>query len=131
MESIRFLQLNVGKRKFAHNLLLSKLHELDVIAIQEPYLINNTLPGIPPSCALILCNVTSSAKVALILPTKCAFLKLYTTTNIIMLLLNHQGTELMVINVYAAPTTSLEPTLEELQQCMNKWVGKEIVLMGD
>lgn len=122
--------MNLGKRKFAHHQLLNKIHDLDGIATQEPYLIKNTLPGIPLSWALILCN-NGTNSVTFILPTKCAFFKQYTTTNIIMLSLNHFGSELMVINVYPALDISLEPTLEELQQCMDMCDGKDVILMGD
>ncbi|XP_067134743.1 uncharacterized protein [Centruroides vittatus] len=135
-DTLNILQINLQRSKVASSEALQMVHDLnvDILAIQEPYISNNKVAMLGSSRVLTLANSSSVIKSGLVIYNKDLLVHLmvqhctqyYTTMKV-----ETDQPSLYIISFYCSPAEDLRNALGQLGTTMNCLHGYPVLLMGD
>jgi hypothetical protein len=123
--TLSFLQTNLNHSKIPNTLLqqLIRTHNIDIVAITEPYLTHSTIPETGNNYRQYI-----QKNSALLISSTLTITNTYLgQENIVAINIG----ELWVISIYCPPREPLTSTLNELSNLLHKYRPKQLLLMGD
>ncbi|GBO37441.1 hypothetical protein AVEN_266090-1, partial [Araneus ventricosus] len=130
-DTIELLQINLGKAKAASDTLqtAAKKFNADFVLVQEPYVHEEKLQGLPGTWNIL----PSNSKKAAILTTKTIH---KTTTiavkeNTVAIKVQTEKFPLTIISAYSSPYANIQDTLQEIQEIITSLAGGKILIGAD
>ncbi|GBM24189.1 hypothetical protein AVEN_4942-1 [Araneus ventricosus] len=131
LKTLKVLQINLGRAKAANNTLhpTSVKLQSDLLLLQEPYIYNSQIEGIPQSWNIF--NSISN-KAAVIIPSRhlhAALISCKQNTVAVKIQTGQQPTTF--ISAYASPYSNIQKTLLEIQEIISSLPREKIFIGAD
>ncbi|GBM78644.1 Vitamin K-dependent gamma-carboxylase [Araneus ventricosus] len=130
-EPLKILQINLSRAKAATN----KLHltastiKPDVILVQEQYINNNGIPGIPQTWKTFS---SSNQKATILIPSsKLKPALLATKVSMVALKIRTSSFPITIISAYSSPAQNVHTTLQEIQEIISSLPEEKIIIGAD
>ncbi|GBN22804.1 hypothetical protein AVEN_104515-1 [Araneus ventricosus] len=130
-ESLKILQINLARAKAATNQLQETASTIkpDVILVQEQYVNNNVIPGIPQTWKTFS---SSNQKAAILIPSpKLKPALLATKVNMVALKIQTSSFAITIISAYSSPAQNFHTTLQEIQEIISSLPEEKIITGAD
>ncbi|GBN69430.1 hypothetical protein AVEN_83371-1 [Araneus ventricosus] len=118
-EPLKILQINLARAKAATNQLQETASTIkpNVILVQEQYINNNVIPGIPQTWKTFS---SSNQKAAILIPSsKLKPALLATKVNMVALKIQMSSFPITIISAYSSPAQNVHTTLQEIQEIIS------------
>ncbi|GBN55454.1 hypothetical protein AVEN_257521-1 [Araneus ventricosus] len=130
-EPLKILQINLARAKAATNQLQETASTIkpDVILVQEQYINNNGIPGIPQTWKTFS---SSNQKAAILIPSpklKSAFLA--TKVNMVALKIQTSSFPITIISAYSSPAQDVHTTLQKIHEIITSLPEEKIIIGAD
>ncbi|GBO08352.1 hypothetical protein AVEN_113779-1 [Araneus ventricosus] len=130
-EPLKILQINLARAKAATNQLQETASTIkpDVILVQEQYINNNGIPGIPQTWKTFS---SSNQKAAILIPSpKLKPALLATKVNMVELKIQTSSFPIIIISAYSSPAQDVHTTLQEIQEIISSLPEEKIIIGAD
>ncbi|GBL64582.1 hypothetical protein AVEN_265928-1 [Araneus ventricosus] len=130
-EPLKILQINLARAKAATNQLQETASTIkpDVILMQEQYINNNVIPGIPQTWKTFS---SSNQKAAILIPSsKLRPALLATKVNMVALKIQTSSFPTTIISAYSSPAQNVYTTLQEIQEIISSLPEEKIIIGAD
>ncbi|GBN90249.1 hypothetical protein AVEN_121463-1 [Araneus ventricosus] len=126
-----FLQINLRKSEIATSTLLeaSNSHNPSIILVQEPYILDGRIAGIPRSWNQWLSKNNKAGIISLPSCNKPVFLQ--STVNSTALKIQTEQGPLTVISAYSSPYKTIMETLQELHSTLTDLGDERVLICAD
>jgi hypothetical protein len=120
VKHIKVLQINLQHSKNATNACTNYINEnkIDIVLVQEPYILNNRVTGFPLSYQIIQSETDSMPRAAIIIANKNVFVvKLVKNCNrdSVWISIRMNGRDLTLSSIYMSPNANIENDLNNLE----------------
>ena len=133
-ENLRIAQINGQRSKLVMWEIRKIIEELklDIICIQEPYVVNSHIPFMPLRSRQILYgNKAMAATVIINEKLQVVNIAQFMDTHVNCLEIIHRHGSVILVNYYFQFSWEIEPFLNKLQNIHSKFRNKEIIHMCD
>lgn len=128
---LEFLQINLGRSKAASNQLEQMCNEVNpnIVCIQEPYLVNQKVVGIPLKYVVVASNLAKCA--VIVRDNTCTIFPILVTPNIVAIKCSYQDKVFLIINTYIPPFSDFDVVLMEIDGLLRLHRNNPIIMTGD
>ncbi len=133
---LKCIQINLMRSKTATS-ALSKIIEdmsIDIILVQEPYVVNNRVAGIPMPYEVICCDINQKPKtVIIIINRNIRYVKVDSFTNAVLnhTIIEFNNQKIYVFNAYCAQNEDIKRQLKVIETAIQKFDSKSVLVSMD
>jgi hypothetical protein len=133
---IKCIQINLQRSKSSTSNLVKLIEQfkIDLALVQEPYVIQKKVCGIPLSFRTIFCDSGDKPKAAIIIANKylqIVNISTFTCDFSTFIKIELQNYELLCVSVYCSPTGNIESELDYIRDAINRINHKKLIISID